>query len=97
MISSLIRTLLLRHRVSFERTAVLIVMMACVLIVNYPGRQTLAKLTPVPNVVTADIQSGIEKHIEDQSRLNNGYYELSFENKNLRLKLVRVMLSTWRI
>ena len=44
----------------------------------------------VPKVVTADIQAGIEKYIEDQSRSNNGYFKLAFSEKELLLKLVRV-------
>ncbi len=40
--------------------------------------------------VTAEIQAGIERHIERQSRANGGYFELPFEDKSLRLKLVRV-------
>jgi len=45
---------------------------------------------PVPHVVTADIQAGIERHIEEQTSLNGGYFPLSFGDKELRLKLVRV-------
>ncbi len=45
---------------------------------------------PVPNVVTADIQTGIEKHIEEQTALNGGVFPLSFGDKELRLQLVRV-------
>jgi hypothetical protein len=45
---------------------------------------------PVPNVVTKDIQAGIEKHIEDQTRLGGGYFNLPHEDGQLRLKLVRV-------
>ena len=44
----------------------------------------------VPNVVTADIQKAIEKHIEEQTRLGKGYFELAFGEQQLRLKLVRV-------
>ena len=44
----------------------------------------------VPNVVTVDIQAGIEKHIEDEILLGGGYFNLSFQDKDLRLKLVRV-------
>ncbi len=44
----------------------------------------------VPNVVTPDIQAGIEKHIEEQVRLGGGYFILPFRGENLRLKLVRV-------
>jgi transglutaminase-like putative cysteine protease len=45
---------------------------------------------PVPDVVTADIQDGIEKHIEKQIRLGDGYFRIPFEEKELQLKLVRV-------
>lgn len=42
------------------------------------------------NVVTEDIQAGIERHIEEQIRLGGGYFHLPFGEKELRLKLVRV-------
>ncbi len=42
------------------------------------------------NVVTQDIQDGIEQHIEEQTRLGEGYFNLPFGDKQLRLKLVRV-------
>ncbi len=45
---------------------------------------------PAPKVVTADIQAGIEKHIEERTRLGGGYFILPFGDKELRLKLVRV-------
>ena len=45
---------------------------------------------PVPIVVTADIQAGIENHIEEQTRLHEGYFPLAFDDKQLQLKLVRV-------
>ena len=44
----------------------------------------------VPNVVTADIQAGIENHIEEQTMLSDGYFKMAFENEELNLKLVRV-------
>ena len=44
----------------------------------------------VPNLVTKDIQDGIEKHIEEQIRLGEGYFKLTFNEEELRLKLVRV-------
>lgn len=50
----------------------------------------MERVAPVPTVVTADIQAGIEKHIEDQTSLNGGSFPLSFGDKELRLKLVRV-------
>jgi len=43
-----------------------------------------------PKVVTADIQAGIESHIEQQIRLGDGYFKLDHGDKELRLKLVRV-------
>jgi len=45
---------------------------------------------PVPSVVTADIQAGIEKHIEERVRQGGGYFALSFGDSELSLKLVRV-------
>ena len=44
----------------------------------------------VTNVVTADIQGGIEKHIEEQTRLGEGYFRLTLGDSELLLKLVRV-------
>lgn len=45
---------------------------------------------PIPHVVTADIQAGIEHYIDEQTRLGDGYFSLPFEDKVLKLKLVRV-------
>ncbi len=45
---------------------------------------------PVPDVVTADIQAGIEAHIREQTRLGGGAFLLAFQERELRLKLVRV-------
>ena len=39
---------------------------------------------------TADIQAGIEHHVEEQVQLGGGYFKLPFRDKELRLKLVRV-------
>jgi len=44
----------------------------------------------IPNVVTKYIQDGIEKHIEEQTRLGGGYFKVPFNDKELQLKLVRV-------
>lgn len=45
---------------------------------------------PVPTTVTADIQAGIEKHVEDQVRLGGGHFLLVHGDRTLRLNLVRV-------
>ncbi len=42
------------------------------------------------NVVTADIQSGIEKHIADQTSQSGGYFTVAYGENELLLKLVRV-------
>ncbi|MFH1716794.1 MAG: transglutaminase-like domain-containing protein [Planctomycetota bacterium] len=44
----------------------------------------------VSEVVTADIQQGIEKHIDEQTRLGGGYFRIHFDGTELQLKLVRV-------
>lgn len=46
--------------------------------------------TAVPEIVTGDIQAGIEKHIAEQIRQGNGYFRLPFQGEELKLKLVRV-------
>lgn len=43
-----------------------------------------------PRAVTADIQTGIERHIAEGSAANDGYFPLTFHDKELRLQLVRV-------
>lgn len=53
------------------------------------GRSS-ARLEAGPKVVTADIQAGIERHIEEQTKLGGGYFTLPYEGEDLRLKLVRV-------
>ncbi len=44
----------------------------------------------VPNVVTRDIQAGIEKHIEEGTRSGKGYFRIPYEGRQFALKLVRV-------
>ncbi len=46
--------------------------------------------TSVPNVVTADIQAGIEKYIEGQTDRGGGYFKFSSDGKEYLFKLVRV-------
>ena len=43
-----------------------------------------------PPIVTGDIQAGIEKHIAEQVARGDGYFAVTFEGRELRLKLVRV-------
>ncbi len=45
---------------------------------------------PAANVVTAEIQAGIEAYIEEQTRLGGGFFDLPFGETTLRLRLVRV-------
>jgi hypothetical protein len=52
-----------------------------------PGESAPSVASPAP---TAEIQKGIERHIEEQVHLGGGYFKLGFRNKELRLKLVRV-------
>jgi len=44
----------------------------------------------LPKVVTADIQAGIEKYIEDQTKRGGGYFKFSSAGKEYLFKLVRV-------
>jgi transglutaminase-like putative cysteine protease len=67
------------------------------------GMTGLAVLTPCitsfatkaatgPKVSIDDIAAGIEKHIADHSKTNNGYFRLLYNKKELSLQLVRVHL-----
>ncbi len=71
-----------------------IVLVICVLLpgcfTTPPGQSNLDLFDPVPDVVTADIQEGIKKYIEEQTRRGNGVFRIPFAEKELQLKLVRV-------
>jgi len=41
-------------------------------------------------VITADIQRGIEAHIDNETQLGGGYFPLTVDGKDLSLKLVRI-------
>lgn len=41
-------------------------------------------------VVTKDIQAGIEKHVEEQTKKGNGYFNFNADGKDYKFKLVRV-------
>jgi transglutaminase-like putative cysteine protease len=76
------------------RTIVPAMVVVC-LVSAFSGRQEVqgaqAASTPSgPDLVTTDIQKGIENHIEEQVRRGGGFFSLTFRDKNLRLKLVRV-------
>ncbi len=47
-------------------------------------------LPDIPNVVTKDIQKGIEKYIDDESKKGDGYYRFKSGNRNYSFKLVRI-------
>jgi hypothetical protein len=72
------------------RTLLPAAVMVVIALAGCGGDKTEYASAPGPKVVTADIQAGIEKHIEERSRLNEGYYKLPFSDRDLRLKLVRV-------
>lgn len=55
-----------------------------------PHAEEEPPLAPIPHVITADIQEGIEQYIREQTRLGDGYFRLPFKGEELRLRLVRV-------
>jgi transglutaminase-like putative cysteine protease len=71
------------------RTIISAAAVAC-LVMAGGGRQEVQDALAAPDSATAEIQAGIEKHIEEQVRLGGGYFNLPFRNRELRLKLVRV-------
>jgi hypothetical protein len=44
----------------------------------------------IPHVIIPDIQAGIEKYIAEQTKAGGGYFTLRYEDKVMKLKLVRV-------
>lgn len=60
-----------------------------------PPPAAKAVVTPAPapegaRAVTPEIQRGIEKHIDAKSSADGGYFALDYQDRSLRLKLVRV-------
>ena len=70
------------------RKAMLAVVVVCTVFASCEKAKSASD--DVPNVVTADIQAGIEKHIAEQTMLGDGYFKIAFDNEELNLKLVRV-------
>ena len=68
--------------------AVLAAVLICTVLVGCHKEKSFSE--KVSNVVTADIQAGIEKHIEKQTKLGDGYFKMAFKDEELNLKLVRV-------
>ncbi len=63
----------------------------CLILAGCEGREgKRASTSDEPAVFTEDIQAGIKAHIEEQTRLGDGYMRLSFEGKELKLRLVRI-------
>lgn len=48
------------------------------------------EVEPIPHTVTADIQAGIEAHIARETEQGGGYFPLTYDGKEMKLKLVRV-------
>jgi transglutaminase-like putative cysteine protease len=65
-------------------------LLGCSKVENEPSSQPVPRPEAVPNVVTADIQAGIERHIDDRVRQGAGFFDLAFGDLDLRLRLVRV-------
>lgn len=76
------------------RTLIVAMVVFCLVIPGIgiqEGYGAQAASTPSdPDPAIADIQAGIEKHLEEQVRLGGGYFKLPYGDKKLVLKLVRV-------
>ncbi|MHC4950403.1 MAG: transglutaminase-like domain-containing protein, partial [Planctomycetota bacterium] len=74
------------------RTLIPAALVVCIVVVGCDKSPEIEQdaAASVPNVITADIQAGIEKHIDEQTQRGNGFYILDHEGKELKLKLVRV-------
>ena len=74
------------------KKAIPVVFVFCALLSGYNTSRETERVSSdsIPNVVTQDIQNGIEKHIAEETRLSGGYFRLPFGETELKLKLVRV-------
>ena len=72
------------------RTIIPVLVGVCTVLAGCGHRAEQGVSAPVPTVVTADIQAGIESHIAEQVRLGGGYFRLPFRSSELRFKLVRI-------
>ncbi len=79
-----------KYRILTAVTAFLTVAVAALILQGCSRDEIPVEQEVTPNVVTADIQAGIEKHIEIETAAGNGYYRLPFEDRELWLKLVKV-------
>jgi len=61
-----------------------------ILVLFFAYSEAFSSSKESPDVVTSDIQAGIEKHIDVQSKLGGGFFNLLHEGNDLELKLVRV-------
>jgi len=64
--------------------------MGIVLCVAFVGFSVGRINASTPNLVTADIQAGIEKYIEEEASRGEGYFKFSSKGKEYKFKLVRV-------
>lgn len=55
-----------------------------------PSSNTATAPNPVLGRVTADIDAGIRKHVQEVSEANNGFFPLVVQGETLKLKLVKV-------
>ncbi len=77
------------------RTVIISTLLLCLTLAGCGSKKEVEKKipenpAPKARAVTADIQAGIEKHIDEQCLLGGGYFKLPFRDKELQLKLVRV-------
>lgn len=79
-----------RHPSGWSLAGALAIVIAAPIGCRSTEPRALAEPVPIPNVVTADIQAGIERHIEEQTAQGGGYFPLPYQGDELRLKLVRV-------
>ncbi|TAN60690.1 transglutaminase domain-containing protein [bacterium] len=73
---------------SFRRYINIAAVVAAVFAFAY-GKAT-AEDAPSSNAVTADIQAGIEKHIEEETSRGGGYFKFTSAGREYAFKLVRV-------
>ncbi len=72
----------------FRKTVIAAALLFCLALKGAAAKTDPTSITA--NVVTEDIQAGIEKYIEEESRHAEGYFKFSSDGKDYNFKLVRV-------
>ena len=80
----------MRKVIKFCLNRMIVITFGIIICIVFGGYSLAQNDVLVSNVVTVDIQAGIEKYIEDEAVRGGGYFNFSSDGKEYLFKLVRV-------